>query len=127
MKTVAEAIHASLAVKVSAAVIDATSDSDDLDAVSAWLTRDLKEGTGLVFIISPKTRPASLPIDPEHDQLVLKPCSAEAVREAVDRALSGAGQPRRRSRYWQHRAITPRSDRAEPGRVLMRIRITAPP
>lgn len=93
VKTVAEAIHASLAVKVSAAIIDATAGAEDIEAVSAWLTGNLKEEAGLVFIISPRTRPATLPIDPERDQIVVEPCSAEAVREAVERAMSGAGQP----------------------------------
>lgn len=92
VKTVAEAIHASLAVKVSTAVIDATTGVEDLEAVSAWLASNLKDEASLVFVISPKTRPAGLPIDPERDQVVVKPCSADQVREAVERAMTGSGQ-----------------------------------
>ena len=91
-KTLTDAIRASLAVRVGAVIID-SSGVDDLEAASSWFRSSLGDGARIVFLASPKTRPASLPLDPENDQVVIKPCSADRVREAVESTLFGNGSP----------------------------------
>lgn len=86
------AIRATLTVSLSAALLDSTIGAEELNSLSEWI-RTRNDGTvGLVFLTSVRTRPASLPVDPERDQLVVRPFSPEQVQSAVERVVTGAGQ-----------------------------------
>jgi DNA-binding response OmpR family regulator len=87
------AIRATLIVTVSAVVLDGAVGPEEVEALSDWV-RSRSEGTvGIVFLISVRTRPATLPIEPEQDQLVVKPFSPEQIRQAVDLAVIKGNQP----------------------------------
>ncbi len=91
-KTVPEAIRASLAVRVSAVIIDAYVGDDDLETAAAWFRNNHGDQAGMIFLISAKARPGSLPVDPESDQIVVKPCSPDRIREAVERCAAARRQ-----------------------------------
>ncbi|MFQ5473697.1 MAG: response regulator transcription factor [Dehalococcoidia bacterium] len=93
-ETADEAIRATLTVRLSAVVLDGAVGSDELDSLTEWIrTRNGDDAIGIVFLMSARTRPATLPIDPERDLLVVRPFSPEQVRSAVERTVKEAGQP----------------------------------
>lgn len=88
------AIRATLTVTVSAVVLDSAVGSEEMEALSDWVRSRSEGGVGLVFLMSARTRPATLPIEPEQDQLVVKPFSPEQIRRAVEQAVTSGSQPR---------------------------------
>ena len=92
-ETADEAIRATLTVSLSAVVLDGAIGSDELDSLAEWIRTRNGDSVGLVFLMSARTRPATLPIDPERDQLVVKPFSSEQLRSAVELAVKGSDQP----------------------------------
>jgi DNA-binding response OmpR family regulator len=87
-------IRTTLAVRLSAVVLDSGVGFEELEAL-ADLVRSREEATfGLVFLTSARTRPASLPIEPERDEVVVKPFTPEQVRLAVERVTRAAERSR---------------------------------
>ncbi|MFQ5472118.1 MAG: response regulator transcription factor [Dehalococcoidia bacterium] len=92
-ETADEAIRATLTVKLSAVVLDGAVGSDELESLAEWIRTRSGDSVGIVFLMSARTRPSTLPIDPERDQLVVRPFSPEQVRSAVEQTVTGADQP----------------------------------
>lgn len=89
-----KALRATLSVRVGSVVIDSAIGFDEMEAVSDWVRSRAEDVPGIVFLMSARTRPASLPIEPERDELVVKPFTPEQVRLAVERAATAAERPR---------------------------------
>lgn len=95
VRSAADAARAAMAIEVSAVVIDAAVGADDMEAASAWFKSNPGGGVGMVFLASVRTRPGTLPIDPENDQLVVKPCSPDRLRQALGLATTHEPPPDR--------------------------------
>jgi two-component system OmpR family response regulator len=81
-----QALRATLSIRVGSLVVDTAVGFDEVEAVSDWVRSREEDVPGIVFLMSIRTRPASLPIDAERDELVAKPFTPEQVRLAVERA-----------------------------------------
>ena len=88
------AMRSLTSVRVDAAVVDANL-GEDLD----WLCQRLRGAGGalpVIFLASAAGRwlPGLLPVHAGLDEVVVKPCSAEDVRQAVERALAASHRSR---------------------------------
>lgn len=85
-----DAIRASLSAKVVSVVIDAALDQASVTAITEWFKRERESECGLVFLLPVRSRPGSLPIDPESDLLLAMPVTPEEIRSAVERSIARA-------------------------------------
>ncbi len=88
------AIRSLSSVKVDAVVVD-TALGEDLD----WLCQRLRGADGplpVIFLAPAASQwlPGSLPLRAGLDEVVIKPCSAKDVRQALERALAAAHHAR---------------------------------
>ncbi len=88
------AIRSLSSVRVDAVVVDTTL-GEDLD----WLCQQLRGADGslpVVFLAAAASQwlPDSLPLHAGLDEVVIKPCSAKDVRQAVERALAASHHSR---------------------------------
>ena len=88
-----DAIRSTFSVKVDAIVLDdGLIDSGEMGGLCDWV-RSRNDDTGIVFVTSPLTRLRWLPVQPERDEIVMKPFSSDMIRQAVERALKSAQRP----------------------------------
>jgi two-component system OmpR family response regulator len=88
------AIRSLSSVRVDAAVVDTTLGED-----LGWLCQRLRGDDGslpVIFLAAAASQwlPGSLPLHAGLDELVIKPCSAKDVRQAVERALAASHHSR---------------------------------
>ena len=81
---------ATLNVKCIAVMLDCEAVPDDVEEISDWVRTGSENPVGLVFLMSPRTPPGALPIDPERDPLIVKPLAPEQIQPAIELAISGA-------------------------------------
>jgi len=88
------AIRSFLTVKTDAVVVDTILD-EGLEQLCQRL-READEALPVVFLASAGTRwlPGSLPVRAAFDEVVIKPCSAKGVRQALERALAASHRAR---------------------------------
>lgn len=88
------AIRSLFNVRIDAAVLD-TALREDLDRLSQRL-RGTDGALPVIFLASAGAQwlPGSLPLQPGLDEVVVKPCSATDVRQAVERALAASHRSR---------------------------------
>ncbi|MDP2673504.1 MAG: response regulator transcription factor [Dehalococcoidia bacterium] len=84
------ALRSLLNVRVDAAVLDTTVGEEAMSEFCSWL-RSTETGCPVVFLASPGARwLGSLPMEPERDEIVVKPCDGKEIRQAVEKTLNSA-------------------------------------
>src|SRR3990170_4049386 len=84
------ALRSLLNVRVDAAVLDTTVGEEAMSEFCSWL-RSTETGCPVVFLASPGARwLGSLPVEPERDEIVVKPCDGKEIRQAVEKTLNSA-------------------------------------
>ena len=89
------AIRSLFNVRVDAVVLDSAVGEDEVKEFCGWL----QSGNGsypMVFLAAASSRwlVGSLPIDPDRDEVVIKPCEGGEIRRAVEKALDTAERAR---------------------------------
>jgi two-component system OmpR family response regulator len=77
-------------VSIDAVILDGGIGEEEIAELRGWLRAS--NGTcPVVFLTSPAARwlSGALPVDPDEDQVVTKPCQASDIREAVEKGLAG--------------------------------------
>ena len=86
------ALRSLLNVRVDAAVLDTAVGEEAMAEFCSWL-RSTGTDCPVVFLASPGARwLGSLPMEPEHDEIVVKPCDGREIRQAVEKALNSTHQ-----------------------------------
>jgi len=90
-----EAIRSLFSVRVDALVVDTSVGQEELESVCRCRWGSQGE-VGIVFLASVGMRwlPGSLPLESQRDELVVKPFTAQEIRQAVERVLTAANRPR---------------------------------
>jgi two-component system OmpR family response regulator len=84
------ALRSLLSVRIDAAVLDSTVGEEAMSEFCSWL-RSTETNCPVVFLASPGARwLGSLPMVPEHDEIVVKPCDGKEIRHAVEKTLNSA-------------------------------------
>ena len=84
------ALRSLLNVRIDAAVLDSTMGEEAMSEFCSWL-RSTETGCPVVFLASPGARwLGSLPMEPERDEIVVKPCDGKEIRQAVEKTLNSA-------------------------------------
>src|SRR3990170_4831981 len=86
------ALRSLLNVRIDAAVLDTAVGEEAMSEFCSWL-RSTETNCPVVFLASPGARWLdSLPMEPERDEIVVKPCDGKEIRQAVEKALNSAHQ-----------------------------------
>src|SRR3970040_2121200 len=84
------ALRSLLNVRIDAAVLDTAVGEEALSEFCSWL-RSTETSCPVVFLASPGPRwLGSLPVEPERDEIVVKPCDGKEIRQAVEKTLNSA-------------------------------------
>ena len=86
------ALRSLLNVRVDAAVLDTGVGEETMGEFCSWL-RSAEANCPVVFLASPGARwLGALPMEPERDEIVVKPCDGKEIRQAVEKTLNSAHQ-----------------------------------
>ena len=86
------ALRSLLNVRVDAAVLDTAVGEEAMGEFCSWL-RSSGSSCPIVFLASAGARwLGSLPMEPERDEIVVKPCDGKEIRQAVEKALNSTHQ-----------------------------------
>ncbi|MDO8614077.1 MAG: response regulator transcription factor [Dehalococcoidia bacterium] len=84
------ALRSLLNVRIDAAVLDTAVGEEAMSEFCSWL-RSMETSCPVVFLASPGARwLGSLPMEPERDEIVVKPCDGKEIRLAVEKTLNSA-------------------------------------
>ena len=84
------ALRSLLNVRIDAAVLDTAVGEEAMSEFCSWL-RSTETSCPVVFLASPGARwLGSLPMEPERDEIVVKPCDGKEIRLAVEKTLNSA-------------------------------------
>ena len=84
------ALRTLLNVRIDAAVLDSTVGEEAMSEFRSWL-RTSEVNCPVVFLASPGARwLGSLPMEPERDEIVVKPCDGKEIRRAVEKTLNSS-------------------------------------
>ena len=84
------ALRSLLNVRIDVAVLDSTVGEEAMSEFCSWL-RSTDTICPVVFLASPGARwLGSLPMEPERDEIVVKPCDGKEIRRAVEKTLNSA-------------------------------------
>ena len=84
------ALRSLLNVRIDAAVLDTAIGEEAMSEFCSWL-RSTAASCPVVFLASPGARwLGSLPMEPERDEIVVKPCDGKEIRHAVEKTLNSA-------------------------------------
>ena len=84
------ALRTLLNVRIDAAVLDSTVGDEAMSEFRSWL-RTSEVNCPIVFLASPGARwLGSLPMEPERDEIVVKPCDGKEIRRAVEKTLNSS-------------------------------------
>lgn len=84
------ALRSLLNIRIDAAVLDTAVGEEAMNEFCSWLG-STEASCPVVFLASPGARwLGSLPMKPERDEIVVKPCDGKEIRHAVEKTLNSA-------------------------------------